>query len=238
MEPNADKNTRIINIGAVILAALVIIGGTLWYTGALSFGEPRMPSFERPTTFPVDFTEETKTLFNEDVAALKERIRLNSKDWSAWLDLAIRYRMVNDNDGAVLIWEYLRKSNPEDGVALHNLGGHYFYEEKNYRKAETYYRESIEVAPVLSINYTSLFDMYRYVYKTDTDAAVEILKEGIEKVGEGEALDMRIMLGRYLAEKEDIEGARTYLTEARDAARTLGNTQLVAIIEAELALLK
>ena len=144
MEPNADKNTRIINIGAVILAALVIIGGTLWYTGALSFGEPRMPSFERPTTFPVDFTEETKTLFNEDVAALKERIRQNPKDWSAWLDLAIRYRMVNDNDGAVLIWEYLRKSNPEDGVALHNLGGHYFYEEKNYRKADRHMSFALE----------------------------------------------------------------------------------------------
>lgn len=244
------KTTQIIT--AVILALLILAAalfGLARSRGIVTFDgwKPKfslaaltnpMPSLDRPITFPADFPESGKDVFNAQVAELKGRLRNNAADVSAWLDLAIHYRMVGDQEGAVEIWKYIAAVQPEDAIALHNLGEYYFHNEKDYSKAEDYFLRSIAIDPKMSANYTDLFDMYFYVYKQDTSAAEDILRQGIVAIDGPGSIDLMIKLGEYYANKGDSKSARTWYTDARTAAQTLKNTALVRELDRRLSLLK
>lgn len=88
------------------------------------------------------------------------------------------------------------------------------------------------------MNYTDLHEMYRYVYKQDTSAAVDIIKEGIPYVSVEAGIDLRIALATYYKDKRDNENAVLIYTEARDEAEKLGNTNLVDELNAEIRALK
>jgi tetratricopeptide (TPR) repeat protein len=232
-------------IPAVIIGTLVVLGlgvatfqsgtgGFLSNIKRLVMGGPRMPSLERSVTFPVNFPEEAKEAYDTSLAGLKKKISANPSDTSLWYDLAIKYRMVQDYEGAVEVWEYITSVAPQDSVALHNLGEHYFHYGKDYPKAEEYYRRAIVLAPQFSINYTDLFEMYRDVYKQDTSAAEDILKEGIRAISTIEVVDLQLMLARHHRAKGNIENARKYYIDARAIVKTAGNPALLRLIESEL----
>jgi tetratricopeptide (TPR) repeat protein len=237
-------------IPAVIIGVLIILGlGTAAFrSGApggflsnitrLVLGAPGIPSLERPVVFPANFPEEVKEQYNTSLAELKSKITADPNDTTLWLDLAIRYRMVQDYDGAVEIWEYLLSQKPQDPIVLHNLGEHYFHYGRDYKRAEDYYRRAIEAAPQFSINYTDLFEMYRDVYKQDTSAAEEILKEGIRNISTIDVVDLQLMLARHYRAKGNIEGARQYYTDARQIAQSASNASLVRQIDSELRTLR
>ena len=243
-----NSRTQLI-AGLVLVAILAVLGFAAFAInrGALTFknGLPRLsvstltragqPSLERPVNYPADFPEEAKKQYEESRAKAIEAIQSDPTQAAAWFDLAIQYRIVGDHEGAVEIWEYVSKLYPSDGISLHNIAEYYFHNEKEYRKAEDYYMRSIEKMPNLAQNYADLFDMYRYVYKTDTSAAVDIVKKGMLAVTEGEAADFSIMLGAYYQEKGDIALARASFQQARAIALELKNQSLIRRIDQLLA---
>ena len=224
-------------IGAMVAGA-VIVGGALWYTGGIQIGAPRAPSLEKELVISADLPEDVRALVVQSVEKLKIELRTDSTNVAAWLDLAIRYKTAGNFDDAVEIWEYLAAEYPTDYVAFHNLGEHYFHEVENYPKAESYYRQAITAAPEFSINYLDLHDLYRYVYKQETTAAVDILKEALTKIDGSQSIDVLSALARYYETKGDIENARANFTLARDVAKKIGNPSLVERLDAELKRLK
>ncbi len=224
-------------VGAIIVGA-IIVGASLWYTGIIQIGAPRAPSLDKELSISADLPEDVRSLVVQSVEKLKSELRTDPTNVAAWLDLAIRYKTAGNFEGAVEIWEYLAAAYPTDSVPLHNLGEYYFHTVKDYPKAEQYYLRAIAVAPQFSINYLDLHDMYRYVYKQDTTAAADILKEALTKIDGSQSIDVLLALARYDESKGDIENARTNYTLARDAAKKLGNTALVKRIDEELKRLK
>lgn len=235
---------------STLLVVIILLAGVLFWAfnrGVLYFEEgsalPKfsksafsnpMPSLGRAQTFPADFTAEARSRYEGNVARLTGIIEEEPTNFEAWLDLAIYYRMLGDHEGAVEIWEYLRVLYPQDGISRHNLGEYYFHAAKDFEKAEMYYEESIQVAPGLEANYTDMYEMYKYVYKQDTTAAIDILKRGIEKASGPSAIQFEIMLGREYRDRGDKENAKKYLTEARDAAQAAGNRSLSSELTREI----
>jgi tetratricopeptide (TPR) repeat protein len=244
-----QKNT----IVSVILVVLILLGGLAFWAfnrGVLYFNEGSMfprfskvaimhpvPSLDRTPSYSTDFPAEGRILYETKVTKLKETLTKEPANLEAWLDLAIYYRMVGDHEGAIEIWEYLRTMYPQDSISRHNLGEYYFHTVKDYEKAEIYYEESIAVSPGLESNYTDMYEMYKYVYKQDTTAALDILKRGIEKAAGPSAIQFKIMLGREYRDRGDKENAKKYLTEARDAAQEAGNRSLSNDLTREISAL-
>ncbi|KKW19239.1 MAG: Tetratricopeptide repeat protein [Parcubacteria group bacterium GW2011_GWA2_51_10] len=226
------KNNQFIVIVGIVIVLLV--GAFLFSrSGGLLSNAP--PSLDRPTVFPADFAENARTVYTENLAKIKESIETNPENTAAWLDLAIYYKMVNDYEGALEVWEYLVAKNPSDAISLHNIAEYHFHTKKDYPAAERYYRKAIEANPSLSMNYSDLHEMYRYVYKQDTDSAIEILKEGISKVDVRGSIDLTTMLARYFEDKGDLPNARTYYTQARDMAKGIKETQIMQQLDLEIS---
>lgn len=223
--------------GAIaLIAAILIIGGIFvtlngWQMGGSA---SRQPPLDRKIVYPDDFPQEARAPYEENLSKTKQNIQKNPDNTAAWLDLAVYYRMLRDYEGALEIWEYLVAENPSDAIAFHNIASHYYYEEKNYPKAEEYYRKAITANPALAINYTDLHEMYRYVYREDSQAAVEIIQEGLAKVDVRNGIDLSVMLARYYEEKGDMPNARKYYTQARDAAKSVGEVQFAQQLDKEI----
>ncbi len=239
-------NRMLIGLAAIVVFAAAVFLGVAYSRGALTFanGKPHFnraifmhprPSLNRGIVFPADFSPEARQLFNDNLAKLKEELNAGEKDASAWFDLAIYYRMVGDHEGAVQIWKYLTATYPRDGVAYHNLGEYYFHTVQDYQKAEQYYRQSIAVDPKITSNFTDLHEMYKYAYKQDTGAAIEILQEGIQKASALSALQFMILAAQYDAEKGDISGAQAYYKQAIELAKQLKNKPLADQLAKDLA---
>ncbi len=239
-----QKNTII----SATLVLLILLAGALFWAfqrgviymkdGSLGFSKSAItnpvPTIVREPAFPADFPESGKEIYRKNVTTLADALDADPTNYEAWLDLAIYYRMVNNHAGAVEIWEYLRNLYPTDAIAVHNLGEHYFHAAKDYEKAEIYYEESITKSPALESNYTDMYEMYKYAYKQDTSAAMDILKRGIEAVNATSATQFKIMLGREYRARGDMENARTYLTEARDEAQARGDRSLASELTREI----
>jgi tetratricopeptide (TPR) repeat protein len=222
------------------IAALIVLLGVGYLVADRMGGLPfsgGQPSLDRSVSFPANFPEEAKTAWSNSVAKHKADIEADPNNIEAWLDLALKYKMVQDFDGAIEIWEYLVERNPNDSIALHNIGEYYFHEAKNYPKAEDYFLRSKAISPEFSVNYVDLHELYRYVYKQDTTLAAEVIEEGVTKVTDREKIDLYGMLGGYYKEKGMKEGAIAAFTSARDLAREVGTSQQVTQFGAEISAL-
>lgn len=244
------KNTL---ISALLVVLILLVGAAYWafQRHIITFEEGSfvphfsksalmnpVPSLERPINYPADFTQEAKDLYVKNVTEVKEKLQLDPLDATAWFDLAIYYRMVGDYDGAVQVWEYISNSNPSEAISLHNLGEHYFHEAKDFPKAEGYYLKSIAAAPDLLANYTDMHEMYKYVYKQNTSAAVDILVKGIENSKGGNAAQLKILLARHYRDNlNDKVNAKKYFIEARDEVQKLGNREVVNQLNIEISAL-
>lgn len=154
------------------------------------------------------------------------------------MNSAIQYKTAGDYDAAREVWEYTSRVFPRNAISPHNLGDLYQHFLTDYAKAEEYYKRAISVDPTQSMNYLALHDLYRYSYRQDTSAAVDILKSGITKVSGNQAIDLYAMLGSYYQDRNDRVNASAYYTKARDAAQKIGDTALVEQLDVTLAELK
>lgn len=198
----------------------------------------KAPSLSRKVTYSPALSTEVKRILGENIADLRGALSKNALDFGSWMNLAIQYKTASDYEGAREIWEYISQIYPEDAVALHNLGDLYHRFLNDFAQAESYYKSAIGRDGTQGVNYLALHDLYRYLYKQDTTAAADILKNGAERVSGNQAIDLYSTLGSYYQDKNDTANAILYYTKARDGAEKAGNTALTAEFDATLSGLK
>lgn len=185
---------------------------------------PTPPSLNRtvPETPGMDVAVRNTIILklSETVATLKA----DSSSFDAWLTLGTLRQALGDYVGAAEAWVYATKLSPHIGVAYANLGNLYANYIKDYPKAEANYLKGIQNDPRAVNTYRNLFELYVYSYKTDTSAAEDLLKTGIEKLPK--ALDLKVLLARYYREKNRVADARVAYDSAITAATAAGNTAL------------
>ena len=243
------SQTKIVGIIIVLLVLAGVAGALLRKSSTPVTNTPILqsqesaasssaPSLARQVRLSTDLSPDAQRILTSNIKKLQASLARNYDNYGDWMDLAIRYKMAGDYDGAREIWEYISYIHPSEPVSLHNLGDLYAHYLKDYPKAEDYYKQAIDAEPTQAIHYLALFDLYRYSYKQNTNAAVDILKLGIPRVVGNEAIDMYTALGSYYQDKKDSADAIIYFTKARDGAQKAGNTALVGQLDAQLAELK
>ena len=233
-------------IAASIIGLLILIGlgVALQRTGLGGgrapnlFGIQSAPSLTRAVSYSKDLAPDARDLVEKHINDLRAQLKGNPTRYDTWLDLAIRYKQAGDFAKTREVWEYLASIHPDDAVSRHNLGDLYHHFLKDYQNAEKYYKEAIDLAPTNALDYLALHELYRYSYKQDTGAAIDILKLGIGRVTEHQPIDLYIALAGYYGEKADKAKAAENYSKARDLARDAGNTKLVSELNAEIQRLR
>ena len=141
-----------------------------------------LPELNRPIAipdfFPPDAAKNVATKISEAIVA----VEIDTTSFDNWLRLANLRQQIEDYSGAEEIYIYLNIINPENDIAYLNLGNLYQLHLQEFEKAEANLRKGIENNITNVHAYLSLHELYRYLYKTDTDLAENILLEGIDIV--------------------------------------------------------
>lgn len=153
--------------------------------------------------------------------------------YNAWLDLALQYKVAGDYKAAERVWLYLVDAAPKAGLSAHNLGTLYHLNLHEFEKSERYFLEAIKREPQEGAYYLSFHELYRYSYKTDTTAAVDILKQGLEAMPTNSDLMLSLAV-YYRDDKNDKALARKYYEQARDALKLAGRTDIQREVETEI----
>lgn len=231
-------------IGIVIVLILVLagIGAALQRSRSATagnvFGIQNAPSLTASVHYSSDISPDVKKTLDDFIADLRLQLQKNPASYDAWLTLAIRYKQAGDLEKARDVWLYIASIHPDDAVSRHNLGDLYHHFLKDYPKAEVYYKQALALTPKNSLEYLSLYELYRYSYKQDTTAAIDTLKLGIQQVEENQKIDLYIALANYYGDKGQKDDARANFIKARDLARKAGNTKLVVQLDAAIASIK
>ena len=195
-----------------------------------------IPDLNRAIVFGAEFSPEAQDIMRGKILSLEGELKSNPSLFSGWLALGIYRKQTGDYEGARQAWEYVGALQPENNVSFLNLGILYHSYLKDFPKAEQYFLTSLGKNPLFVQTYAELGDLYRYSYKTNTSAAVDVLKQGIEKT---ENVSLMIQLAKYYQEvKNDSVNARVYLSQALNAAKTSGNIALATALQAEIDALK
>lgn len=192
------------------------------------------PSLDREIAFPEGFSQEVADSTREAVAIDQSNLKTDPSDIDAWLDLAIQYKRAGDFRGAQEVWEYMSETFPQQDTSAFNLGVLFHHDLKKYAKSEAHYLEAIRRNPQQSLNYLGLHELYRYAYKQDTNAAVDILRTGMEHMPDD--ANMPIALAAYYRDdKKDYPVAIEYIRKAVDILNhNKGDEKKVQALEAEI----
>lgn len=190
-----------------------------------------------PTDYAVVFSESTReevrAALRVKIDALQARVEEVPYDGNAWMELALRYHSAEDYDAAKQVWEFIVAVTPQNVTALGNLGRLHHFDLRNYETAEQYFKLAIDANPARPEAYYELFDLYRYSYKKDTSAAVDIMKQAAQQFPDDHGIPAG--LGVYYREKKQYAPARTYFEQALTLARNQGNLSAVQSLTNELA---
>lgn len=143
-----------------------------------------------------------------------------------------KYR-AGDYAGARAEWEYVSRTWPANMYSFISLAQLYEKQLKDYGKAELNYLAAIKNAPsqYSSGLYRDLFFLYANLYKQDSGNAESTLKAGI--AANPRAVDLSVLLAQYYRDRGRTAEAKAQYDLAIAAARSVGDTSLVATLEAE-----
>ncbi|MBY0539669.1 hypothetical protein K2P56_04560 [Patescibacteria group bacterium] len=192
-----------------------------------------MPNLDRGITFGSTVPEAARVSIQKNYDAATLRLKEDPMRADDWFNLGIFYHAANDFKGAEEVWLFLLKVVPNSAVPLDNLGKMYKFQIKDFPKAESYFKQSIALNPDSTTPYFELFELYRYLYKTDTNSAIEIITQAANRFTENP--DPHMILGSYYRDIKNYAGARAEFTKALDIARELKNVQLIDAIGQEIA---
>lgn len=192
-----------------------------------------VPSLDREVQFLPTTDEAVRAALRAKVEEDQAKLKQVPYDGNTWMDLALRYHSAGDYQGAKEVWEFVLAAGPINVTALGNLGRLHHFELKEYEKAEQYFNQAIEANPERSEAYYELFDLYRYSYKKDTTAAVDILKKAQPIFPDDYGIPAG--LGVYYRERGQTALARAYFEDALSIARTQGDLSAVQSLGSELA---
>jgi hypothetical protein len=195
------------------------------------------PDLNRAVTFGESIPTDVRTLIGGRIEEVTARLKEDAFRADDWMTLAVLYHSANDYEGAREVWEFLLQvlEDRQKAVVYDNLGKLYKFQLKEYQKSEAYFKSSMAADPDSLTPYLELFELYRYLYKTDTSAAVQILNEASKKFPE--ETDPYTLLAAYHRERKEYGKARDAYLTAMDLARTQGNQDLTLLIGNELATL-
>ena len=194
------------------------------------------PKLGRTIEMPDRFSPEAATILRNNIATLTTQLEKDPNSFQAWSDLAIQYKIIDDFEGAAEIWEFLSIAAEGNTDSRVNLGNLYHFQLKNYERSESTFKDIISINNGIVEAYVGLYELYRYSYKTDTTLAVDILKEGIIAIPNN--IDIRMLLASYYTDLEMNIEAKVVYEEALTLANTIGDTNIIAIIEAAIESLK
>ena len=140
------------------------------------------PSLSGPIIISTDLPADAGTLLKTKETAVIAALQKDPTDANAWLSLGIDRKIGGDYAGAAAAWEYVAKLAPHSTayIAYGNLGDLYMNYLKNYPVAESDYQKAIAINPQVIDYYRSLYTLYKYLYKTNTSAAADILAQGLK----------------------------------------------------------
>ncbi|MFC1731275.1 tetratricopeptide repeat protein [candidate division KSB1 bacterium] len=194
------------------------------------------PELGRAVVMPERFSSEAIVILLNNIATLTEQLKEDSNSFHSWSDLAAQYKIIDDFEGAKEIWEFLITTAKENVGPYINLGNLYHYQLKDYEKAESAFKDALNINDKLEQAYSGLHELYRYSYKIDTTLAVDILKEGVVAIPD--SVDLRMLLASYYTKLGMNDDARAVYEEVLIMANTAGDTNLVTIVEAAIESLK
>jgi tetratricopeptide (TPR) repeat protein len=131
------------------------------------------------------------------------------------------------------VWEFLVEIIPNDTTAYDNLGKLYHFTIKDFSQSESYFNQSRTINPNNINAYLGLFELYRYSYKTETNAARAILNQAIAKFPE--RLDLVLTLGAYERERGNMSEARSILEAGLNKARDANDVAFITAFGNELS---
>ncbi len=190
------------------------------------------PTLDRGIVFGSSVPAEARTIIQQKIAGFVANLKKDPTDASSWFDLAIWYHTADDFEGARQIWEFLIKAAPEDTTAYDNLGRMYYFDLKDFPKAESYFKQSISVRSDIITPYIELFGLYKDSYKQNTTAAVDILITASKKFPTNP--DPFLLLGGYYRDHNEIAKARDAFTKGIEILKTAGDSARVKAVQAEL----
>ena len=119
-----------------------------------------------------------KSKIEQQIVILKS----DPKRTDIWLQLGLNRKIGSDFTGAIEAWDYVTAvaSGATRSVAYGNLGDLYMYFLKDFPKAELNFKQAIVLNPQNIDYYRTLYYLYRDVYKQNTSAAGDILKQGLK----------------------------------------------------------
>jgi tetratricopeptide (TPR) repeat protein len=169
------------------------------------------------------------TKLADTVAALEE----DSSSFEKWLMLGNLRNQIQDYVGAEEIYEYLTIVKTDSSVPFVNIGNVNHYHLKDFEKAEENYLKAIEISPNEETAYIELHTLYRNEYKTDTNRAEQILKEGL--ITKPESTNFMRLLANYYRDLGEEELQLEYLNKALNEATRTGDTALMERLNTEIS---
>ena len=191
------------------------------------------PDISRGIRFSESIPQEVRDILSKKATEAVANIRANPASGADWFNLALYYHTANDYEGAREIWEFLTVVAPSNTVAFNNLGKLYHFSVPDFPKAEEYFMKSLAIDAESLTPYVELFDLYRFSYKTDTTAAVDIMKKAMTIFPDN--LDLFLALGAYYRDRGDTAQARSTFTNGLDKARDAEDVGFIASFGNELA---
>ena len=197
------------------------------YTGTL-------PPLDREVNYGAA-PEEVKVALRAKIESARAEVKDVPYDGNRWMNLALYYHSANDYAAAAEVWDFIVSVTPTNVTALNNLGRLYHFDLRDFPKAESYFMKAIEVNPDRPEAYFELFDLYRYSYKKNTSAAVDIMLKGAQKFTNNYSFYAGI--GVYYRELGNSAKARVYFEKALTVARAENDVSGIGTLTKELSTL-
>lgn len=224
-------------VGVVVIMVLAVATWFAWENNYIPHAV-REPSLRRAVVFSAPISEESKIIIRGQVAVDQGLLVKEPKNLEAWLDLAIQYKQAGDLAEAQKVWKYLDQAFPQQSTSAFNLGVTYHQDLKKYDLSEAHYREAIRRNPGMPLPYLGLHELYRYAYKQDTSAAVDILLEGLKTIPNEPNFPIALA-AYYRDDKKDNKKSVEYIRSAIAILKAVeGDEQKIRALETEIARLQ
>lgn len=191
----------------------------------------KAPELVREISLPDFYTEEAEKIMMAKIESAVADIE-DGANLGEWLTLANLRSNIEDYGGAEEIYIYLNKVFPTNSISFVNLGNLYHLYIKDYLKAEENLKKAVENSPSNLHNIRSLYELYLYSYKQDTDLAKNTLITALEL--DPKNIDIMVLLADYYRDNEDGENAKSYYRQAINEAKDRGDLNLIYILEQEV----
>lgn len=138
------------------------------------------PDLTHKVAYAATLPPEVVAILTTKIATAVASLQKNGTQGALWLQLAVDYKMAGDYKASEGVWVYLTKVSPTSPIAFQDLGDLYQNFVKDYPKSEANYLAALTLDPKNIDLYRNLYTLYKYQYKTNTTAAVDIVAKGLK----------------------------------------------------------